>query len=124
MSGQQNAAAIRALEEQRRLAMLAADTEALEAIFDEGLIYIHSTGGRDTRASYLAKLASGAMRYASVSLDVTDILVRERFALLSGAMVATVQTADGRFAIASRYEASWIRYADRWRIAAMQSFIS
>ncbi|MBN3857443.1 nuclear transport factor 2 family protein [Paraburkholderia sp. Ac-20340] len=124
MTGQPDVTAIRALEEQRRLAMLAADTEALEAIFDESLIYIHSTGARDTRASYLAKLTGGAMRYESVSLDVSDILVRERFALLSGAMAASVQTANGTLSILSRYEASWIRSADGWRIAAMQSFIA
>lgn len=125
MTDQESASLIRALEQQRRMAMLAADTQALEALFDEGLLYIHSTGGRDSRASYLEKLASGAMRYETVTLDVIDIVARERFALLSGAMTATVRIAGAKPAvldIASRYEAVWIRSADGWRVVAMQSF--
>ncbi|WP_321845780.1 nuclear transport factor 2 family protein [Paraburkholderia bannensis] len=127
MTSQESAQSIRALEEQRRLAMLAADTQALEALLDEALIYIHSTGGRDSRASYLEKLASGAMRYEAVTLDVSDVILRERFALLSGTMIATVRVAAATpavLAIASRYEAVWMQSEDGWRVAAMRSFIA
>ncbi|WP_167061949.1 nuclear transport factor 2 family protein [Burkholderia sp. Ax-1719] len=127
MTDQENVALIRALEEQRRVAMLAADTLALEALFDEGLVYVHSTGGRDSRASYLAKLSSGAMRYEAVTLDVSDIAVRERFALLGGAMAATVRISGAKpatLAIASRYESVWMLSADGWRMVAIQSFVA
>ncbi|WP_321957424.1 nuclear transport factor 2 family protein [Paraburkholderia bannensis] len=127
MTNQESAQRIRALEEQRRLAMLAADTQALEALLDEALIYIHSTGARDSRASYLEKLASGAMRYEAVTLDVSDVIVRERFALLSGTMTATVRVAAATpavLAIASQYEAVWMQSEEGWRVAAMRSFIA
>jgi hypothetical protein len=127
MTNQESATLIRALEEERRVAMLAADTQALEALFDEGLLYLHSTGSRDSRASYLAKLSSGAMRYETVTLDVSDVVVRERFALLSGAMVASVRVAGDKpqvLEIASRYEAVWMLSADGWRMAAIQSFVT
>lgn len=127
MTDRESAALIRALEEQRCVAMLVADTQMLEALFDEGLLYIHSTGGRDSRASYLAKLSSGAMRYETLTLDVSEVVVRERFALLSGAMAATVRIASGKpavLAIASRYEAVWVLSPDGWRMAAIQSFVA
>jgi hypothetical protein len=127
MTNQESAARIRALEAQRRVAMLALDTQALEALFDEGLLYLHSTGGRDSRASYLAKLASGAMRYETLTLDVSDVVVRERFALLSGSMTASVRVAGDKpqvLAIASRYEALWMLSANGWRMAAIQSFMT
>ncbi len=113
---------IRELEERRRKAMLLADTKTLEALFDEALIYIHSTGTRDTRATYLAKLESGAMRYETITLEVTEITIRERFAILAGRMTATVRTANGKIAIASRYEAIWHQSADSWRVMAIQGF--
>lgn len=127
MTNQESAERVRALEEQRRLAMLAADIPVLEALFDEALVYIHSTGGRDSRASYLEKLASGAMRYETVTLDVSDVVVRDRFALLSGRMTASVRVASGApglLAIASRYESVWMRSAESWRVVAMHSFIA
>jgi hypothetical protein len=127
MTNQESAARIRALEAQRRVAMLASDTQALEALFDEGLLYLHSTGGRDSRASYLAKLSSGAMRYETLTLDVSDVVVRERFALLSGSMTASVRVAGEMpkmLAIASRYESLWMLSSDGWRMAAIQSFVT
>jgi hypothetical protein len=127
MTNQESATLIRALEEERRVAMLASDTQALEALLDEGLLYLHSTGSRDSRASYLVKLSSGAMRYETVTLDVSDVVVRERFALLSGAMAASVRVAGDKpqvLEIASRYEALWMLSADGWRMAAIQSFVT
>jgi hypothetical protein len=117
------AADVRAMEERRRVAMLAADTHALRDLLDEGLIYVHSTGGRDTRASYLQKLDDGVMRYESLALDVSEVQARERFALLRGAMSAQVKTANGTIAVASHYEAIWMQAGGAWRLAAFQSFL-
>lgn len=116
------AEALRALEERRRLAMLAADTAALRDILDEGLVYVHSTGTRDSRASYLGKLDDGAVRYEELSTEVVEIAVRERFALLRGTMTARVRTPDRTLVVASHYEVVWMRAAQAWRVVAFQGF--
>ena len=56
-------------EEQRRQAMLGGDIAALEALLSDGLVYVHSTGGRDTKTTYLNKLASGSLKYLSLSFE-------------------------------------------------------
>lgn len=117
------AEALRALEERRRLAMLAVDTAALRDILDEGLVYIHSTGARDSRSSYLDKLDEGAVRYEELSTEVVEIAVRERFALLRGIMTARVRTPDRTLAVASHYEVVWMRTAEAWRVVAFQGFL-
>lgn len=58
-------AEILALEDKRYAAMTSSDMKALDALFHEDLIYTHSTGVVDTRASYLQALQSGKTRYKS-----------------------------------------------------------
>lgn len=111
---------VRAMEERRRVAMLAADTDALRDILDEGLVYVHSTGARDCRASYLDKLEDGVVRYEALSLDVTEIQSHERFALLRGKMDARINTPDGMLAVSTCYEVVWMRSGEAWRVVAFQ----
>lgn len=124
MTHAEDANVIRDLEEARRSAMLAGDTATLGELLDENLVYIHSTGSRDSRASYLDKLASGVMRYEAVNFCVSEIQMRERLALVCGAIEASVRIASGTIAVASRYEAVWMKMNDRWRLNVIQSFHS
>jgi hypothetical protein len=123
MTDETCAATLRALEARRRDAMLAADTAALNELFDESLAYVHSTGARDSRASFLGKLASKLLCYETLALDVATITASERFALVSGAMKASIATPNGLLAVASQYEAVWMRTGDMWRVIAIQGFV-
>lgn len=104
--------------------MLAGDTAALGDLFDESLIYIHSTGARDSREDYLARLSSGAMRYEAVKFHVSEIQTRARVAIVCGAIEASVRIASGTIAVASQYEAVWMRTNSSWRLNVIQSFHS
>ncbi|RKP53367.1 nuclear transport factor 2 family protein [Pararobbsia silviterrae] len=124
MTDRDFAADIRALEERRRIAMLAADTATLRTLFDASLVYLHSTGLRDTRESYLDKLEDGTMRYEALAFDVTELIARERFALLRAKMSATITTPKGTFDVASDYEAVWMHSDGTWRAIAIQGFVA
>ncbi|HZZ06764.1 nuclear transport factor 2 family protein [Paraburkholderia sp.] len=115
---------IRQLEEARCAAMLAGDIAALGELLDEGLVYIHSTGARDNRESYLDKLVSGAMRYEAVRFHVSEIQTRERLALVCGSIEASVRTANGTIEVASQYEAVWMEMNGTWRLTVIQGFRS
>ena len=54
-----------ALEDKRYAAMTSSDMKTLDDIFHDDLIYTHSTGVVDTKASYLQALQSGKTRYKS-----------------------------------------------------------
>jgi hypothetical protein len=115
-------ATIRALEALRRIAMRTADTEALRELFDECLVYIHSTGARHSLVSFLDKLAHGAISYGTLTLGAVEIQARERFALLCGMMEGTIHTTVGTLAVANHYEAAWMKCAGSWPVAAIQGF--
>jgi ketosteroid isomerase-like protein len=65
---------IKQLERRRFDAQVAKDLFTLETMFADDLIYTHANGHQDSKASYLASIASGQSRYDKV--DIEDITVR------------------------------------------------
>jgi ketosteroid isomerase-like protein len=65
---------IEQLERRRFDAQIAKDLPTLETIFADDLIYTHSNGHQDGKASYIASIASGQSRYDQV--DIENIVVR------------------------------------------------
>lgn len=55
-------------------ALLSGDATLLSTIVDEDLTYTHSSGKKDTKASYVDALASGRTKY--LSLDREDVSAR------------------------------------------------
>ena len=62
------------LERRRFDAQIAKDTAALVDILADDLIYTHSNGHQDNKASYLTSVASGQSRYDHVAIE--DLTVR------------------------------------------------
>jgi ketosteroid isomerase-like protein len=63
---------VRAAEQRRAAAMIAADVDAIADLLDERLIYCHSSGVVDTRESYLDELRKSEYTYHAVELDTID----------------------------------------------------
>jgi len=62
-------AEIEQLERRGFDAQVAKDLLTLEAIFADDLVYTHSNGHQDDKASYLASIANGQSRYDRVDLE-------------------------------------------------------
>jgi ketosteroid isomerase-like protein len=58
---------ILALEDKRCAAMCGGDFAALEAMLHDELLYTHSSGLTDTKATWLASLRSGKTKYKSAT---------------------------------------------------------
>jgi ketosteroid isomerase-like protein len=67
-------AEIEQLERRRFDAQVAKDLPTLETIFADDLVYTHSNGHQDDKASYLASIANGQSRYDRV--DIESLTVR------------------------------------------------
>src|SRR5215472_6523883 len=65
---------ILALEDRRFAAMVARDFKALEGMLHGDLLYTHSSGVTDTKATWLQSMQSGKTKYKSV--NCTDRKVR------------------------------------------------
>lgn len=60
---------IRQLDAGRVEALLKNDLKALEQLFAEDMVYVHSAGKIDTKKPYLASLAAGNLTYLSIRYD-------------------------------------------------------
>ncbi|MGC3984132.1 MAG: nuclear transport factor 2 family protein [Pseudorhodoferax sp.] len=114
-------AAVLALEERRRTAMLAGDLGALQALLAPDLRYTHSTGASDTRESLLAKLAGGQIAYRQLAFTPLAVQCTADAGIVAGEMHAEVLLRDGPpRSIAASYLAVWLRRAQGWQLAAFQ----
>jgi hypothetical protein len=67
-----NPAAWRAADDARVQAMISADPEKLAAAFSDDLLYVHSNGRPDTKASFTEALTSGRSKYNKVTYEQRD----------------------------------------------------
>ena len=111
---------ILALEEARRNAMLQSDVPTLNRLVMDGMLYTHSSGGKDTKASWLAKLSAGSLRYENLVFSDLNVTVVNDAALLTGRMTATAVHSGQARRVDSLYLAVWVKLPAGWQLVAVQ----
>jgi hypothetical protein len=66
------AAAWRAADDARVAAMISADPAKLAATFSDELLYVHSNGRPDTKASFIEAITSGRSKYNAIEYEQRD----------------------------------------------------
>jgi uncharacterized protein DUF4440 len=115
------AAAVRAFERQRFDAMVKGDTALLGRMLGDDLTYTHSTGAVDTKATFLASLTSGKLRYLALNPDGVEARVYGDAAVLSGRIDMKVVSEGKELTIPARYTSVYARRHGRWELVAWQS---
>jgi ketosteroid isomerase-like protein len=116
-----DAAEIRALEDRRYAATTAGDLATLEELFADTLVYTHSSGAIDTKASYLDSLRSGRLRYRVMDRLQEDITVYDGAAVVSSRVRLEITVGGVDRTINGQATITWVRQGDTWRFAAWQS---
>lgn len=123
--GSMNIDGILALETRRYAAMTSNDLDALAALFHDDLVYTHSSGLVDTKASYLESLRSGRTRYLEVEQREQHVRLLGDVALVRGAshieVDVTVNGEKVRKSLDLRSLAVWTATAAGWQFLAWQS---
>jgi len=114
------ASAIRELEDRRLLAMLAGDTATMEGLLADDFQYFHSSGARDTKTTYLAKVGSGMFSGLTASTSFEPVWVRSEAAFMRGKMVASAEKDGVRREFVNHPFAVWRRSDGRWQLLAYQ----
>src|SRR5262245_12916469 len=79
------------LEDKRYAAMCGGDFAALEAILHDELLYTHSSGLTDNKATWLASLRSGKTKYKSAVCGDRKVRVAGETALVTGRAAIEVE---------------------------------
>jgi ketosteroid isomerase-like protein len=112
---------IRELEDQRYRAMCEADAAALEKLLADTLVYTHSYGGSDSKASYLAGIRAKKWQYRKIERPKEDIQVHGDCAVVTGHVKIELLSEDKPKSLNSAYTNVWVKRAGGWQMVAWQS---
>jgi ketosteroid isomerase-like protein len=115
------AADIRRLEDQRYRAMCEGDVATLEKLLADSLVYTHSYGGADGKASYLDGVRAKKWLYRKIERPKESIQLHGDCAVVTG-QIRIELVADGKSkTLNSAYTNVWIKGPRGWQMVAWQS---
>jgi len=109
------------LEGERDAAMLARDVKELDRLLHDKLIYVHSSGVIDTKASYIAGLRDGVWDYRRIARSDQIIDIHETCALVFHRSSMSIAARGESRELNNRVLAVWIPFAGSWKLVALQS---
>jgi ketosteroid isomerase-like protein len=112
---------ILALEDQRFAAMIARDFSALEGMLHGELLYTHSSGVTDTKASWLDSMKSGKTRYRSASCSERKVRILGDVALVNGRAAIEAEINGQPRSLKLFFLNAWARTPQGWKFVAWQS---
>lgn len=108
-------------EEARRQAMVDSNTQKLDTLMADSMVYVHSSGITDNKPAYLHLLSSGTVTYETVVFDKLNIQWIGQVGLITGTMKASLMRAGNRKQIATAYMAVWEHTGGDWLLHAVQA---
>ncbi|HEU5176853.1 MAG TPA: nuclear transport factor 2 family protein [Burkholderiales bacterium] len=112
---------ILSLEDKRFAAMVARDFAALEKITHDELLYTHSSGVTDSKASWLESMKSGKVKYKSASCSERQVKFFGEVALIRGRAAIEVDIGGQPKSLRLLFLNAWTRTPQGWKFAAWQS---
>ena len=102
-------------------AVVAQDFAALDKLYDDGLIYAHSSGIVETKAEYMAKLREGSARYDEVKHEQVTVRMHGKAAVAHSIVVMRGRNAVGPFNNKLMLMHVWVQNGKAWRLSAHQT---
>lgn len=121
MADQSAVAEVRAADEARMKAMMALDVNALDAILDDGLTYMHSSGVTDDKKAYLDGIRGKLWEYKSVRAEDVRITVRGGTATIFCHLMIDLMSKGEAKKVDSNALAVWTKASGTWKLLAVLS---
>lgn len=112
---------IQKLEEHRFQAMIGVDLKTLDRLLADDLSYTHSSGKVDTKATFLAALRSGELKYESIRTEDIKARVYGNSAVVTGRGEIKVKSGNQELSFPIRFTDVYVKRAGRWVMVAWQS---
>ncbi len=109
------------LEQQWEDALLKSDVAALEKIYDDSLIYTHSSGAVDNKSVYIGNIKSGVTKYESMKRDDVKVNVYGGAALVTGHWEVHTLNRGNKVDTNARYIHVYVKQKDGWKMVAHQA---
>ena len=102
-------------------ALVAADLEALDAIYADDLVYIHSNGSIETKQQFLDSIATGRLRFRTVTLRDSQVRLYGNSAVVSALYDLGLEVGGGSVTMSIQYMTVYVGEPGAWRIVAQQT---
>ena len=112
---------IQGLEDKRFAAMIARDFAALDKLTHDQLLYTHSSGVTDTKATWLESMKSGKVKYKSVNCSERKVRFFGEVALMNGRAAIEVDIGGQPKSLRLLFLNAWTRTPQGWKFVAWQS---
>jgi hypothetical protein len=112
---------LRQLEDRRYRAMCDADAAALDALLADTLVYTHSYGGADSKASYLDGIRSKKWLYRKIERPEENIQIHGDCAVITGRVRIELLSEGKPKTLNSAFTNVWIKGSKGWQMVAWQS---
>lgn len=109
------------LEDRRLSLMVARDFAALEKMVHEELLYTHSSGLTDTKATWLDSMKSGKVKYKSADCSERQVRFFGDVALVRGKAAIEAEIGGQPRSLRLLFLNAWVRTPQGWKFAAWQS---
>jgi hypothetical protein len=109
------------LEDQRFGAMIAGDFAALDKLVHDQLLYTHSSGVTDSKATWLESMKSGKVKYRSVNCSERKVRFFGDVALMNGRAAIEVEIGGQPKSLRLLFLNGWTRTPKGWQFVAWQS---
>jgi hypothetical protein len=109
------------LEDKRFGAMIARDFAALDKLVHDQLLYTHSSGVTDSKASWLESMKSGKVKYKSVNCSERKVRFFGDVALMNGRAAIEVEIGGQPKSLRLLFLNAWTRTPKGWQFVAWQS---
>jgi len=103
------------LEDERTRATIDGNNAVLERLMSDDIVYTHSNGRVDTKASFIAAIVRGTTKYRRVQRRDVAVSVRDGFAFLTGGVEIDVEAGGQLRHLNLRFSNVWERAAQGWR---------
>lgn len=114
--------AIKAVDRHRLDAMVKGDATLLERMLGEDLTYTHTTGAVDTKATFLASLRAGMLRYLEIQLEGVEVRIyADAVAVVTGRVDLRVALDGKEAAFPARLTSVYAKRHGCWLLVAWQS---
>ena len=113
------------LEDERYAAMLGKDIGALERLLHPDLVYMHSSGVADTKASYIAGVRDRVWDYHAIARSDQTVRLHGALALVFNRLKIDLSVRGVAKSLDNRALAVWVAddggSRNSWRLIALQS---
>jgi len=113
--------AVLKLEQQWEDALIKSDAAALEKLYDDSMIYTHSSGSVDNKSAYIGNIKSGATKYQSMKRDDIKVSVYGNTALVTCHWEVHVLARGNKIDTDARYIHVYVKQKDGWKMVAHQA---